>query len=263
MGKILDSTWSDLKKVGFGSDRVSIATRSDDEVQTRSGCDRVGLNPTWPEYPIGSSKKKKLTHTTHYTLRFSYFTVYTYWHIIDYTIHTHNTLYTKRQRATLTAHKYSQQFTHFETHKQHIEQDQSAVSAAETKGLKSDSEPSSICWKRHPTGHLLPRSVSWSAAIYCRDLLPSPICCRDLCRDLLPSVAAICVVSCCHLLPRSVPWSTTMSCCHLLPWPKPPTQPDSSFLPWWLCDPNPFSKIWSFIISNSIFHGIYYIVIYA
>ena len=68
------------------------------------------------------------------------------------------------------------------------------MSAAETKGLKFDSAETKFV-----------AEIDTQQAI----------CYRDLCRDLLPSAAAICAVSCCHLLPRSVPQAAAI-CCHLL-----------------------------------------------
>ena len=65
-----DPTRPDPINFGFGSDRDGIETRSDWNLQTRSGCDWFGSNPTRSKYSIGfpKNKKPKLTlHTTPHT----------------------------------------------------------------------------------------------------------------------------------------------------------------------------------------------------
>lgn len=156
------------KKFGFGLDRIA-----NEKLSTRSGCD-----------PIRSPKKEK-KNSLNLKLNTLHFTVYTL-----HNTHAHRTPNADGKHSqVLTIHK------HCETHKQHTEQNQSTVSAAETKGLKSDFEPSSICcWNWHTKGHMLPQSVPWSTVI----------CCRDLYRDLLPFITAICaVIYCRELLPSA------------------------------------------------------------
>ena len=101
--------------------------------------------------------------------------------------------------------------------------------------------PSSICCRNwHPTCHLLCDLLQCSS---------NPAFC---CRDLLPPSAAIC---CCDLLPSAVVATDWL----LQGWSLQPdtTRPDPSFLPLWLCDPNPILKLWSFITFNLSWYLLY------